>query len=435
MLGSGAMTNSIADIPQAATIFVICSNTTEAPPVIGVRVKKAARDGAKLIVASPRRFRLCNFADVWLQHRPGSDVAMLMGMARVIVDEGLLDGDFIAQQCEGFEEFCRSLEAFDLETAERLTGVSGDSIARAARLYASNGPASILYCMGVTRSSHGTENVQALASLALLTGNIGKPGSGVNPLRRQNNAQGACDVGCLPNVYPGYQRTSDPSVRRKFEEAWNVPLPRIPGLTLGEMFRAMRAGLIRAAYLVGENPVLSDADGARVREALQELDFLVVQDIFLTETAQLADVVLPVVSFAEKDGTFTSTERRVQRVRKAVVPIGESRPDWWITCQLARRLNGRGFDFANAEQIFNELRDLAPAYGGITYARLEVSGLQWPCPTEDHPGMPILHVGRVARGKGRFVTLTYRPPAEEPDRTTRSCLPRGGPCSTTTWAA
>ncbi|MFC1897294.1 formate dehydrogenase subunit alpha [Chloroflexota bacterium] len=413
--GSGAMTNSINEIGDAACILAIGTNTTEAHPIIGLGVKKAVRNGAKLIVANPREIDLVRFADLWLQHKPGTDVALLMGMMKVIVDEGLLDSSFIEERCENFDAFRESLKNFDLDFAEQITGVPKNKIAEAARIYATNKPSSLLYAMGITQHSHGTDNVIATANLAMLTGNIGKPSTGVNPLRGQNNVQGACDLGALPNVYTGYQAVADPAIREKFEAAWGCSLPSAPGMTITEVIPAAYEGKIRALYLIGENPVLSEPDAEHAREALERLDFFVVQDIFLTETARLADVVLPGATFAEKDGTFTNTERRVQRVRKAIEPIGNSKPDWWITCQVAQRMVSKGFDFTCPSQIMEEIASLTPSYGGIAYSRLDNGGLQWPCPTQDHPGTPILHVDYFTRGKGRFIPLDYKPPVELAD--------------------
>jgi len=413
--GSGAMTNPINEIRDARCILAIGTNTTEAHPIIGLEVKRAVGKGAKLIVANPREIDLVRFAHLWLQHKPGSDVALLMGMMRVIVDEELLDRAFTQERCENFDAFRESLEGFDLDFVERTTGVPKDKIAQAARIYASDKPSTILYAMGITQHSHGTDNVIATANLAMLTGNVGKPSTGVNPLRGQNNVQGACDLGALPNVYTGYQAVSDPDIRGKFEAAWGCSLPAEPGLTLTEMIDAAYRKEIKAVYLIGENPVLSEPDIAHAREGLERLEFLVVQDIFLSETARLADVVLPAASFAEKDGTFTNTERRVQRLRKAIEPVGDSRADWWITCQLGSRMGGKGFDFAHPSQIMEEIASLTPSYGGISYERLDDGGLQWPCPTKDHPGTPILHSERFTRGRGRFIPLEYKPPMELPD--------------------
>jgi len=409
------MTNSINDIGDAACILAIGTNTTEAHPIIGFNIKKAVRRGTKLIVANPREIHLCRFADVWLRHNPGTDVALLMGMMKVIVDEGLLDSAFIEERCENFDALKESLKNFELTFVEKITGVSADQITEAARMYATNSPASILYAMGITQHSHGTDNVIAVANLAMLTGNIGEPGSGVNPLRGQNNVQGACDMGALPNVYPGYQAVAAPAIKEKFEAAWGGTLSFTPGLTITEMLEAAYQGKVKALYVVGENPVLSDPDASHVREALEKLEFLVVQDVFLSETAQLADVVLPSVTFAEKDGTFTNTERRVQRVRKAIEPIGNSKPDWWITCQIAQRMGGKGFNFAQPYQIMEEIAGLTPSYGGISYERLDDGGLPWPCPTVEHSGTPILHTKQFTRGKGRFIPLEYKPPMELPN--------------------
>ena len=414
-LGSGAMTNSVHEIRDAGCILAIGTNTTEGHPVIGLEIKKAVDKGAKLIVANPREIDLVRWADVWLRHNPGTDVALLMGMMHVIVDEGLLDSPFIVERCENFDAFKESLKDFDLDTVERITGVPKNQVVEAALIYATNKPSTLLYAMGITQHSHGTDNVIATANLAMLTGNIGKPSTGVNPLRGQNNVQGACDLGALPNVYPGYQAVADPTIREKFETAWGCSLNPSPGLTLTEMFEAVNKGQIKAVYLIGENPVLSDPDAKHVKESIKALEFLVVQDFFLSETAQLADVVLPTTTFAEKDGTFTNTERRVQRVRKAIEPVGDSKPDWWITCQIAQRMSAKGFEFETPSQIMDEIANLTPSYGGISYNRLEDGGLQWPCPTLEHPGTPILHTERFARGKGHFVPLEYKPPMELPD--------------------
>ena len=414
--GSGAMTNSISEIKDAACILVIGSNTSAGHPVISLEIKKAVRNGGRLIVANPRDTELCRYADIWLRHLPGSDVALLMGMMRVIFDEELADSGFISECCDNFDVFKESLENFDLDFVEKTTSVPGNTIVEAARLYATCKPATIIYAMGITQHSHGTDNVLATANLAMLTGNIGKPSTGVNPLRGQNNVQGACDMGALPNVYTGYQRVDNPDIQKKFEIAWRCNLSATPGLTLTEMLDAAYDGKIKAIYVMGENPVLSDADAKHTEKALSKLEFLVVQDFFLTETARLADVVLPATSFAERDGTFTNTERRIQRVRKAIEPIGNSEPDWWIICELARRMGAQNFDFEHPSEMMEEIARLTPSYGGINYERLEGCGLQWPCPTKDHPGTSTLHVGRFVCGLGRFTPLRYRPPAELPDK-------------------
>jgi formate dehydrogenase alpha subunit len=409
------MTNTIDEISNARCIMAIGTNTTVAHPVIGMEIKKASRDGAKLIVVNPREIELVRHAHIWIPQNPGSDVALLMGMMRVIVDEDLHDEAFIAQRCENFDAFKDSLREFDLERVEEITGVSKDRIVEAARIYATDKPSTILYAMGVTQHTHGTDNVMAIANLAMLTGNVGRPSTGVNPLRGQNNVQGACDMGALPNVFTGYQAVANEEIRRRFEDAWGTYLPREPGLTLLEILDAAHRKEIKALYLIGENPILSDPDARHARESLEALDLLVVQDIFMSETAQLADVVLPSVTFAEKEGTFTNTDRRVQRVRQAVEPVGNAKPDWWITCQIAQKMGGTGFNFETPEQVMEEISSLTPTYGGITYERLEDGAIQWPCPTKEHPGTPILHSERFTRGKGKFMPLHYRPPAELPD--------------------
>ncbi|MDK2929886.1 MAG: formate dehydrogenase alpha subunit [Bacillota bacterium] len=412
--GSGAMTNSIDEILMADAIFVIGSNTTETHPVIALRVKEAVRQGAKLIVADPRKIELAEMADVHLQHIPGTDVALLCGIMRVILKQGLYDEEFIATRTEGFEEFARSLEPYTLEFVEGITGVPAGHIVRAARLYAEAERGTILYTMGITQHTTGTDNVLAIANLAMLTGNVGREGTGVNPLRGQNNVQGACDMGALPNFLPGYQKVDDERARARFEDAWGAVLPRHPGLTVGEMFAAAEEGRVRAMYICGENPVVSDPDATHVRKALEKLDFLVVQDIFLTETAALADVVLPAASFAEKDGTFTNTERRVQLVSKAVDPPGEARADWEIVVDLARRMGYR-MEYTSSAEIMEEVALLTPIYGGVRHGRLGTEGLQWPCPSVDHPGTRFLHKEKFSRGRGRFSVVEFIPPDELPD--------------------
>ncbi|HEY5658174.1 MAG TPA: formate dehydrogenase subunit alpha [Myxococcota bacterium] len=415
--GSGAMTNSIAEVADAQCIFAIGTNTTSAHPVLATRMWQAVRRGADLIVANPKEIDLCRWATVYLRNRPGSDTALMMGMARVIVDEELYDREFVAQRCEGFEELRKSLEHYDLDFVERISGVPKRAIARAARIYATRKPAAIFYAMGVTQHTHGTDNVLATSNLALLTGNAGRASSGVNPLRGQNNVQGACDMAALPNVLPGYQKVGDAEKRGRFESAWGCSILPDPGLTHVEMFRAMLSGQIKALYSMGENPILAEADANHVREAIEKLEFFVAQDIFLTETAELADVVLPAAAFAEKEGTFTNTERRVQRVRKAVEPPGEAKPDWWIICQLAKKMGISGFDFSEPEEILREAASLTPQYAGIDYERIERVGLQWPCGAPDHAGTPFLYAEKFStpNGKAQFKPLEYRASAENPD--------------------
>jgi len=408
------MTNSIAEIGDASSILAIGTSTTDAHPIIGYQVKKAVRKGAKLIVANPQEVALVNFADLHLPLKPGSDVALLMGMARVIIEEGLHDQQYIDERCDNFDQFKASLESYTPEFVSDMTGLPWDDVVRAARIYAGNRPASILYCMGITQHSHGTDNVLAISNLALITGNLGQVSGGVNPLRGQNNVQGACDMGSLPNVFTGYQKVDSDEARQKFETAWGVSLSGKPGLTHTEIFDAAYKGEIKALYLVGENPVLTEANAAHSIEAMDKLDFFVVQDIFLNETAQKADVVLPAASFAEKNGTFVNTERRVQRVRRVIDPVGEAKPDWWILSAIANEMGSEGFAYNSAEEIFNEITSLTPSYAGITYDRLEEGGIQWPCPTADHPGTQVLHTEKFATptGKGKLIALEYRPSAE-----------------------
>jgi formate dehydrogenase alpha subunit len=435
--GSGAMTNNIADIDNCKTMLVIGSNTTEQHPVIGTRIRRAVRRGAKLIVADPRAIDLANtlapnasagVATLYIRQRPGTDIALLNGLAHIILHSEWSDDEFIAARTEGFDEWRKVIETYTPARVSEITGVAVDDLFTAARLYADNKPATIFYAMGITQHTVGHNNVLAIANLAMLTGNIGKPGAGVDPLRGQNNVQGACDVGALPNFYTGYQRVTDDAAREKFQKAWGVELLPKVGLTVGEMLQAARDGQVKAMWIVGENVAMSDPDSHHVVEALNKLDFLVVSELFLTETAQLADVVLPAASFAEKDGTFTNTERRVQRVRKAIEPIGECRADWEIVCDVARRmvssstfqvesnLKPETWNYETAEQIMDELASLTPSYAGITYDRIEAKGLQWPVPNKEHPGTPILHTEKFSRGKGLFSPVEHQEPAETPDK-------------------
>jgi len=414
--GSGAMTNSIGDLKDSACMLSIGANTTEAHPVIGFEIKQATRRGSKLIIINPRRIGLVQHADLWLRPRSGTNVPLIMGMCRAILDNSWQNDAFIAERCENFSAFRDSLSQYDLESVSQVTGVSAEDILAAARMYAQNSPASIMYAMGICEFSHGTDGVMAVGNLAMLTGNIGKPGAGVNPLRGQNNVQGACDMGALPTGYTGYQSVSDPVNQEKFAKAWGKAPGLKPGLTLTEMFDAACAGRIKAMYIIGENPMLSDPNLEHIEKALRNLEFLVVQDIFPTETTAIAHVVLPGASFAEKDGTFTNTERRVQRIRKAIEPVNGCRPDWLVTSQIAQNMGARGFDYKSPHEIMDEINRLAPSFGGISYERLETCGsLQWPCPTPEHPGTPILHASVFTRGRGKFMPLSYRPPFEMPD--------------------
>jgi len=413
--GSGAMTNSIRELLDADVIFVIGSNTTENHPVIAMYIKQAIVErGAKLIVADPRKIDLVDYADVWLRQRGGTDVALLNGLMNVIIGEGLHDEEYIESRCENFEEFRRTVERYETDLVEEITGISAKKIKEAATLFGGAGKASIIFSMGITQHVTGTDNVLSTANLAMLTGNVGRASTGVNPLRGQNNVQGACDIGALPNVYPGYQRVDDVDTRMKFEEAWGVPLDDKPGLTVVEMTDAAHDGTLKGLYVMGENPLMSDPDLNQVREAFDRLEFLVVQDIFMSETAQVADVVLPATSFAEKDGTYTNTARRIQRVRKAIEPVGGSLPDWEIVCKLADRMGYR-MSYGSPSDVMDEIASLTPIYGGVYYDRLEGDDLQWPCPDRDHPGTKFLHKDRFARGRGRFHAVEYVPPAEYPD--------------------
>ncbi|MBN1368314.1 MAG: molybdopterin-dependent oxidoreductase [Dehalococcoidales bacterium] len=415
--GSGAMTNNVKDIGNAACILSIGSNTTAAHPIIGFEVKQAVRRGAKLIVVNPREIALVKHAHLWLRLRPGSDVALIMGMARVILEEHLQDDTFILERCRDFDAFKESLTEFPLDKVEQITGIPKELIKEAARLYATVKPATILYTLGITEHVHGTDGVMSLANLAMLTGNIGKPGTGVNPLRGQNNVQGACDLAALPGNLPGYQPLNSPEVIKKFEDAWGCTLNTKPGLALTEMYGVTGNSGIKAMYLVGEDPVLSEPDMNHTLSTLRGLDFLVVQDIFLSETAKEAHVVLPAAGFGAEDGTYTNTERRVQRVRKAIPPPGEAKPDWEIICLVAQKMGKPGFNFTGASEIWDEIARLTPSMAGISYERLEKGGLQWPCPTPDHPGTPILHSAVFTCGEGKFQPLKYKLPAELPDST------------------
>ena len=411
--GSGAMTNSITEIAGAEVIFIIGSNTTEQHPLIGDQVLRAIEKGAKVIVADPRETQLAKLCSLYMMHKPGSDVALLNGMMNVIIAEGLEDKEFIAERTEGFESLKETVADYTPEKSSEITGVPKEKIIEAARIYARSKKSIIVYSMGITQHTTGVDNVMTTANLAMLTGNVGKEFTGVDPLRGQNNVQGACDVGALPNVFSGYQAVTDEKLRNKFEKAWSVNLPRQPGLTVVEMLNSALEGGVKAMYIMGENPMVSDPDVNHVEKSLKALHFLVVQDIFLTETATLADVVLPGVSFAEKDGTFTSTERRIQRVRKAIEPLGDSKPDWKIITELSSRLGYR-IGYNSPAEIMDEIAKLTPIYGGVSYLRLENFGLQWPCPSPDHPGTSYLHKGSFTRGLGKFSPVGYKPPAELP---------------------
>lgn len=413
--GSGAMTNSIDEIEFTDAIFAIGTNTTENHPVIGAKIKRAVRQrGAKLIVADPRKIDLIKYATIWLRQKPGTDVALLNGMMNVIISEGLYDRQYVETRTEGFEAMKKIVDKYTPEHASQITGVPGGDIITAARLYAQAESASILYTMGITQHTTGVDNVKSIANLAMICGNVGIKGGGVNPLRGQNNVQGACDMGALPVVFTGYQSVASDEARSKFEKAWEVNLSPKPGLTIVEALNAAHEGKIKALYVMGENPMLSDPDLNHAREALSRLDLLIVQDIFLSETAELAHVVLPAACFAEKDGTFSNSERRVQMVRKAVDAPGQAKADWQIISELSAKM-GYPMDYPAPGDIMNEIRMLTPSYAGITYERIEKIGIQWPCPNMDHPGTKFLHKDRFSRGLGLLSAIEYVPPAEVPD--------------------
>lgn len=411
--GSGAMTNSIREIRDADTILVTGSNTTEAHPIIGLEVEKAAKNGATLIVVDPREIELAEQADLHLRHRSGTDTAWIMGLINVIYEEGWWDEEFVESRTEGFDEMIEAAKEYPPERVEEITGIEPEDLRTAAELYATADRGSILYAMGITQHTSGTENVLGLANLAMVTGNVGRESTGVNPLRGQNNVQGACDLGGLPDVYPGYQSVSNPDVQDKFESAWGQDLPDVPGLTVVEMMDAAAEGSIRGMYVMGENPMVSDPHIRHVKEGLENLDFLVVQDLFVSETAELADVVLPAASFAEKSGTFTNTERRIQGLTPAIDPIGESKPDWEIIQAVSTSL-GYPMAYDSVDEITDEIADLTPIYGGITADRIDDQGLQWPCRDETDPGTAVLHAEEFAHGKGQFHPVRYVDPDETP---------------------
>jgi len=433
-LGSGAMTNSIRDACMTDVLLVTGSNTTEAHPVIALEMKAAVRKrGTKLILVDPREIELAKFATMHLRHRPGTDTAVFNAMAKVILDEGLENKAFVEARTENLEAYRESLATYTPEWAEEVSGVPAEQIRAAARLYAQAKSAAIFWAMGITQSTHGVDNVFSLSNLALVAGQLGRPGTGLNPLRGQNNVQGACDMGGLPNVYSGYQAVTDKAVQEKFATAWGADgLPTTAGLTVTEIMDGALSGKIHALYIMGENPLLTDPNLHHVREAIGKLDLLVVQDIFLNETAEHAHVVLPGATFAEKDGTFTNTERRVQLLHAAVPALGKAQPDWKIVCQLGDRLaralsiaakpasnpvvrTVTDWGYASPAEVWTEIAALTPSMAGISHARLEKGGLQWPCPNAEHPGTPILHTAQVARGRGRFMPITYRGAKEQVD--------------------
>jgi formate dehydrogenase alpha subunit len=423
--GSGAMTNPADDLLGAEVILVTGSNTTENHPIVGLKIREAVERGSKLLLFDPRQIQLSQIATVWARQRPGTDVAWINGLMHVIIRDGLMNSEFIESRTEGFEAVKTLVAAYTPERVSEITGVPAELIVKAAHLYATAERASIVYAMGITQHTTGVDNVRSLANLAMMTGHIGRPGTGVNPLRGQSNVQGACDIGALPNFYPGYQDVANAEVRAKFEKAWNVELSGETGLKVTEMLPAALDGKIKALYVMGENPVLSDADVTHVVEALGKLEFLVVQDIFLTETAKLAHVVLPASSYAERDGTYTNTERRVQLTKPVVAPPGQARRDREIICEIATAV-GYPMSYASTAEVNDEMRALTPSYAGISHTRLEAGAqLHWPCPSDDHPGTPILHREKFARGLGQFYPAEYQPAAEETDASFPTVLTTG----------
>ena len=409
--GSGAATNSFDQIEDADVLFIIGSNTTEAHPIVSLKIIKAARNGAKIIVADPRKIELVGRASVWLNLKPGTNIALLNGMMNVIINEGLHDEDFICSRTEGFEQLQKVVAAYPPERAAEITGIPEEEIVEAARLYAHADKAMIIYSLGITEHITGTHNVMCLGDLAMLTGNVGRPATGVMPLRGQNNVQGACDMGALPNVHVGYQPVTDQGVRSKFEEAWKVNLPANIGKTSTNIVEPGSG--IKGIYILGEDPAQTDPDTNRVREALETMEFVVVQEIFPTETTKFADVILPAASFAECDGTFTNGERRIQRVRKAI-PALCGQENWQTICQIAQRM-GYPMDYDHPSEIMDEIAALAPMFGGVRFDRLDDGGLQWPCPSVDSQGTETMHIDQFSCGLGRFNAVEHRPPAEGTD--------------------
>ncbi|MBD9869499.1 formate dehydrogenase subunit alpha [Enterococcus faecalis] len=416
-LGSGAMTNPIADITEDVDmILLVGSNPEEAHPVIGAQIRQAIQRGTQVVVVDPRKINLVKDSALHLQVQAGTNVAFANGMMHVILKEGLADRHFIEERTEGFSDLEKMVADYTPtpEKVAEICHIHPEDLIQAARMYAKAEKAPIIYCLGVTEHSTGTEGVMSMSNLAMLVGKVGKPGCGVNPLRGQNNVQGACDMGCMPYDFPGYQKVNNPEVIDKFEKAWHVPLNRNTGLTSTKVLPAATAGNVKGLYIFGEDPIVTDPDTGHVRQALESLDFLVVQELFMTETAAYADVVLPGISYAEKDGTFTNTERRVQRVRKAVEPRGQAREDYEIFCEVMTRM-GYPCAYESAKEIMKEISAVTPSFGGINYERLEKESLQWPCRSLTDPGTPIMHVGSFARGKGLFKAIPYKQAQELPD--------------------
>jgi formate dehydrogenase major subunit len=411
--GSGAMTNSFRELEDANCIFVIGSNTTVAHPIGSMRIMRALSRGAKLIVVDPRKTQIAQLAHLHVRHNLGTDVALINGMMHVIVKNGWHNRAFIEARTENFEALASLIEQYPPERVAEITGVPVETLVTMAEWYAKAEASAICYVLGITQHTCGTDNVKSLANLAMLCGHIGRPSTGVNPIRGQNNVQGACDMGALPNVFPGYQYITVPENVKKFEVAWKAKLSSTPGLTMIEQIEAIREGKVKALVVFGANPVVSYPDANRVQQALEQVEFLLVLDIFPTPTTELAHVVLPAASFAEAEGTFTNSERRVQRVRQAIPPMA-GKANWEIIQELSSRLD-YPMSYRSGEEIFDEVASLAPSYGGMSFPRLAEKGLCWPCPTPDHPGTAYLHKDRFARGLGLFHAIEFRPPAETPD--------------------
>jgi formate dehydrogenase alpha subunit len=414
--GSGAMTNSIAEVEEAELFFITGTNTTAQHPLIGTRIINAKERGAKIILADPRKIQLADYADIHLRHNIGTDVALLNGIMNIIIEEDIYDREYVEERTENFDQLKAVVGRYTPRVVEQITGVRASDLEDAARAYATTEKAMLLYAMGITQHATGTDNVKTCANLAMLTGHVGRPSTGVNPLRGQNNVQGACDMGGLPNVFSGYQQVANEEVRKKFEEAWGVEtLDGKVGLTITKMMASAQKGDLKALYIMGENPMLSDPDSSHIELALSNLDFLVVQDIFMSETARLADVVLPATSFAEKSGTYTNTERKVQIAHKAIDPPGSAKDDWEIVCEVSRR-SGYPMNYSSTRDILKEINELTPSYAGITYERLVKGyGLQWPCLNEEHPGTPYLHKDKFTKGLGSFLPCDFKPVSEVPD--------------------
>jgi len=413
--GSGAMTNDIAGIKDSDVILVTGSDTTAAHPVISARIKQAVRSGkTKLIVIDPKKIRLADYAAIYARQRCGTDVAVINGIMHLIIKNNWYDKQFVEERCEGFEELKAEVEKYPPDKVEKISGIPAKQLEEIAELFGKAKTAALFFAMGITQHTTGVDNVWSTANLQMLCGNLGVSGGGVNPLRGQSNVQGACDMGGLPNVFPGYQKVGDEAVQAKFEKAWNAKLPSKPGITITEMLSGAEKGTIKALYIMGENPMISDPDLNHAKKALEKLDLLVVQDIFMTETAELADVVLPAASFAEKEGHLTNTERRCQRIRKAIKSPGHAKEDWQIIQDIANAMGG-AWNYTSAKDIAGEINQVTPQYGGITWDRVGKDGLQWPCPTVDHPGTPYLHKGKFPRGKGLMKAIAFKEPAELPD--------------------